>query len=59
LASRKWEEEVFITTKNAKKVENLSSLPHHRHAAGHTRQSVPVPAGFLKRRRYDLAIRPC
>jgi hypothetical protein len=43
--------------KNAKKVENLSGTPHRRHAAGHTRQSVQVPAGFLNRPRYDLAIR--
>jgi len=58
LASRKWGGEVLITTKIAKKAENLSSLPDYRRAAGHTRQSMAVAIGFLKRRRYDLAIHP-
>jgi hypothetical protein len=34
LASRKWECAVLITTKNAKKVENLSGPPHSRHSGG-------------------------
>jgi hypothetical protein len=57
LASRKWECAVLITTKNAKKVENLSAAPRSCHSGGQTRDSAPNPAAFLKRGRYDLAIR--
>jgi hypothetical protein len=46
LASRKWECAVLITTKNAKKVENLSGAPRS-HAGGQTCDGAPVPAAFL------------
>jgi len=56
LASRKWECAVLITTKNDKKVENLSAAPRRRHAGGRPLDGAPDPAAFLKRGRYDLAI---
>jgi hypothetical protein len=56
LASRKWECAVLITTKNDKKVENLSAAPRRRHAGGRPLDGAPDPAAFLNRGRYDLAI---